>query len=247
MILMNLIVLGTAVILCLIMFRYTVVRRQAGEKERIIQNLQMQEYYMQQVEEALSQYREIRHELKNSIFYIDELVRGEDYGRLREYLDETICRQNSITDVVDTGRPIVSALLNQKRAYAKEQGVKLEIQAMLPGNCRISDVHLCTVLANLIDNAVEECRHIPGGAVSLEIKPLKAFLSVRAANPARENVLKNNAPLHSTKADPASHGIGLKVVRSFVETYGGVMDIHMEEGSLFVVECLLGMEEPDKG
>ena len=239
LVLINANILFTAFILCLVMFRYTAIRRQSREKERIIQNMQVQEQYMQQVSEALSQYRLLRHEMKNSLFYIDELVKEGEYGRLREYVDDSICRQESITDVIDTGRPIVSAMLNQKRAYARERGTDMEVKAVLSGNITIRDIHICTILSNLLDNAIRECEGLPDSHITVEIKPVKSYLAICVSNTTHGDILKQNPSLATTKEDKAAHGIGLKVVRAIVEENGGMMNIRMEGENLLSVECML--------
>ena len=194
---------------------------------------------MRHVEEALAQYREMRHELKNAFFYIDELVKEGEYARLREYLDTSLCRQNSITDVVDTGRPIVSALLNQKKAFAHECGITMEIQAMLPGSLSVSDMALCTILSNLIDNAVRECSEIDQSQITVIMKPVKGYFLVAVNNTTRGNVLKSNPGMKTTKKDAASHGIGLKVVKSLVDECDGMMTIYMLSENCLAVECML--------
>ena len=242
LVLCQLIILCTAWILCMVMFRYSVMQKTAKERERIIQSLQMQEHYLQQVEESLSQYREIRHELKNTLFYMDELVREEKYPELQRYVQDRLIRQDSITDVVDVGRPVVSALLGQKLSFAKEKGITMEIQALLPESLKIPDIHLCTILSNLLDNAIRESAKVEGGQIQVLMKPVKGYFCIRVANTARENILRENPSLATTKKDSKNHGLGLKVVRSLVQEYDGIMDIGMEGEHMFFVECMLRCE-----
>lgn len=198
---------------------------------------------MKQVEESMAQYRQLRHELRNYMFYVEQLIKNKEYERLEHYIETIHCREYSVTDAIDTGNRVVSALLNQKKAFASSSQIQTDIQVMLPERCPFQDVELCSVIANLFDNAIEASRGLPGASIRIVIKPVKNYLSFQFQNRVEEDVITKNPGLHTTKEDQKNHGIGLKVVRSIVEKYDGILNFRMAEDQYFSVECMLKMEQ----
>lgn len=236
-------ILCTSVSLFLMVFRYTAVRKKSREQELVIQRMQMQEQSMKQVEESMAQYRQLRHELRNYMFYVEQLIKNKEYERLEHYIETIHCREYSVTDAIDTGNRVVSALLNQKKAFASSSQIQTDIQVMLPERCPFQDVELCSVIANLFDNAIEASRGLSGASIRIVIKPVKNYLSFQFQNRVEEDVITKNPGLHTTKGDQKNHGIGLKVVRSIVEKYDGILNFRMAEDQYFSVECMLKMEQ----
>lgn len=60
-----------------------------------------------------------------------------------------------MSGILWTGVGIVDAVLNDKKRLAQEMGCRLDINAQLPVNTGIAEDDFCTVLSNLIDNAIE--------------------------------------------------------------------------------------------
>lgn len=234
--------LCTSVSLFLMVFRYTAVRKKSREQELVIQRMEMQEQNMKQVEESLAQYRQLRHELRNYMFYVEQLIKNREYDKLENYIETFRCKEYSVTDVIDTGNGVVSALLNQKQAFANDNRIQTDIQVMFPEHYPFQDVELCSVIANLFDNAIEASRGMPDASIRIVIKPVKSYLSFQFLNRVGEDVISKNPGLRTTKGDQKNHGIGLKVVRSIVEKYDGILNFHMTEDQYFAVECMLKME-----
>lgn len=58
-------------------------------------------------------------------------------------------------EVVQTGNYVLDALIGSKSVIAKNQGILLQIKVKLPEHLYIAEEHLCMVVGNLFDNALE--------------------------------------------------------------------------------------------
>ena len=102
----------------------------------------------------------------------------------------------------------------------------------------MSDIDLCVILGNLIDNAVESCEKVAEGSrfLRLYIGVFKKQLYLSVTNATAETVRKIDAAYISTKR--GNHGHGLKRIDRVVEKYGGYVNRQNEPG-VFATEILL--------
>ena len=95
-------------------------------------------------------------------------------------------------------------------------------------------MELCTILENLLENAVEACERLPKPeeriiSVKTSVTPLLWCMTVENTF---DGVLQEQEQKHfrTRKSDAAYHGIGLSSVEHTVKQHGGTLDIyHMEK------------------
>ena len=94
----------------------------------------------------------------------------------------------------DTGNLNVDAILNAKISLALENGIRCDYKAVIPKELSVSDIDLCVVIGNLIDNAVEACRTVKKEEqfLRLYIAPLKQQLYITVTNATSEVCAKNS-------------------------------------------------------
>ena len=56
---------------------------------------------------------------------------------------------------------MADAILNSKLNVAEKMNIKLNVKANVPDKLPMSDVELCSMLGNILDNAVEACGTLP--------------------------------------------------------------------------------------
>ena len=162
---------------------------------------------------------------------------GQSAGA-REYLDNLEQDLDGIRVLAETGNISVDAILNAKLSLVLKQGIDLNFKATVPRNLAVSDIDLCVILGNLIDNAMESCEKVEEGQrfLRLYIGVLKQQLYLSISNATTETVRKIDAAYISTKR--GNHGHGLKRIDRVVEKYGGYVNRQNEPG-VFATEILL--------
>lgn len=80
--------------------------------------------------------------------------------RLKEYLEGLNADLTEVDQVLKTGNVMADAILNSKLSLARAKGIAVNTKAKVPDRMRISDVNLCAMLGNLLDNAIEACLRI---------------------------------------------------------------------------------------
>ena len=130
------------------------------------------------------------------------------------------------------------AILNSKISLAIKKGIRVDYKATVPKALEVSDIDLCVVLGNLIDNAVEACEKVEPKRqfIRLYIGVLQKQLYLSVSNATNEVVRKFDEEYITTKR--GNHGHGLKRINHIVDKYDGYINRKNEPG-VFVTEIML--------
>lgn len=200
--------------------------------------------------ELQEQLRRERHELKNRYFYLQVLLREGKYDEMGDYLEEVTGGGLDAPAAVDTGNTLMDYILNRKLREASRLHIKTCTEVLVPRGLSVGEDALCTILLNLLDNAIEASRQEEAGDLRLSIKCLRGYLVCRIQNQVSRDVLRENPALRTTKGDAKSHGYGVQIVRDTVARCNGMFTTAME-GSYFTASVMLPLRErrgrPAKG
>ena len=242
--LINLMVCIVSFIVVLVLYYlfFSMIKEYEGKKLQT-QHLDSLKRYLEEAKENYATMRYLRHELKNHVFYMNALLDEEKYDSLKDYFNQIYLNEYNV-DLIESGNNSVNTILNQKVAYAKSKGISVAIKTTLPEEIEIDESHLCAVISNLFDNAIEACELQPDPEITVTVRQKGEYIHIACKNNVTFDVLKVNASLMTTKKTP-HHGIGLQVVQSIVDSYDGAINFNME-GMYFIVDVLLRTGEYKK-
>ena len=192
--------------------------------------LNAQKDYYEIKQNSDTEIRRIRHDMKNHLICIRELAAQGRYDELESYISEISEKVRDADRLIHTGSGIIDAIVNEKAAAAKKAGAQFEWEGTISG-LEISAVDSCTLVANLLDNALEACDKVDVAKrfISLSFRRSEHFLLMTCENSAARVVeLSGGRPL-STKSDKANHGFGLENIERCVKKYGGELKLSSEE------------------
>ena len=202
-----------------------------------------------QVREIQNMYRQVRgwrHDYHNHINNMKIQLSQENYDGLSDYLNELADDLDTVDTVIKTGNVMADAILNSKLNVAEKMNVQLNVKANVPETLPMSDVELCSVLGNMLDNAVEACATLPEEErfMRVYIGKLKGQLYLSVQNSAGK-VRKEKGSYLSTKEDASSstklHGYGLFRIDRVAKKYGGYVNRQNEEG-IFATEMMIPLQ-----
>ena len=196
-----------------------------------------------QVREIQNMYRQVRgwrHDYRNHINNMKIQLSQENYDGLSDYLNELADDLDTVDTVIKTGNVMADAILNSKLNVAEKMNVQLNVKANIPEMLPMSDVELCSVLGNMLDNAVEACGTLPEEErfMRVYIGKLKGQLYLSVQNSAGK-VRKEKGSYLSTKE--GEHGYGLFRIDRVAKKYGGYVNRQNEEG-IFATELLIPLQ-----
>ena len=194
--------------------------------------------HYQEVENMYRQIRGWRHDYHNHMQSLKAYLAMDDIGEAKVYLDKLETDLDDINLLFDTGNIGVDAILNSKISLAIHNGIPVDYKATVPKETTVTDIDLCVVIGNLIDNAVESCEKVPKEQqfIRLYIGQFKEQLYISVSNATNETVRKLDEEYITHKR--GNHGHGLKRINLIVEKYDGFINRKNEAG-VFVTEIML--------
>ena len=193
-----------------------------------------------QIEEVQNIYmtmRGWRHDYHNHLQSIKAYIKLEQYEEVTKYLNDLEVDLKDVSNLVETGNVELDAILNAKISLALNHQIKVDYKAVVPEKLTVTNIDLCVLLGNLIDNAVEACDLMNEKKfIRLYIGVFKSQLYISVTNSTKELVRKLDEEYITTKR--GNHGHGLKRINNIVNKYDGFINRKNEPG-VFVTEIML--------
>lgn len=188
--------------------------------------LEVQKEYYENLKNNNLDLRRFKHDYQNHLFTLNELIKSKKYDELESYIS-TIDKEVSFpVQKFNTGNDIADAIISDKINSAKSVNatiiVKTDINTFLS---KLSAYDTCTIIANILDNAIEAVSVLPDGInreISISFKNSSNYLLISSSNPTllkRSKSLK--AFITTEKHDKKNHGLGLLNVKTIAEKLHG--------------------------
>lgn len=200
-----------------------------------------QRVLMQQYDEIKQMYLDMRgwrHDYHSHIQSIKAYLALGQLPQAQAYLEELDADLSHVEQYIRSGHLMVDAILNSKLSLAEKALIRVDCTAQLPEQLALSDVDLCVLLGNLLDNAIEACEQIEPDArflrVYMTVHKKQLYLSVQ--NAAKE--ILNFNERHYITSKRGHHGLGMLRVKLLVDKYEGYLNLQNEPG-IFAAEVTL--------
>lgn len=198
-------------------------------------------HHYEEVKSVYLNMRGWRHDYHNHIQTLKAYFSLKQYERMDEYLGELEKDLIRVDQLVRSGNLMVDAILNSKLTLAGTKEIPVFCKVMIPEQISISDIDICVILGNLLDNAIEACEAIEKEKRFIriygDIVHSQFYFSV--LNSAMEDPSFNQKNYISDKR--GEHGHGMKRVRLTVDKYEGYLNLKNEPG-VFASEIMIPLE-----
>ena len=208
-------------------FQDSVLKKQRDEVQNIYQTM-----------------RAWRHDYHNHIQSIKAMLAMKKFQELDDYLATLEQDLDSIDIAIRTGNVGLDAILSSKVSIARKNNIEVNCTAKVPGQLKITDVHLCAIVGNLLDNAIEACEKIKSGEgatlpqkfIRIYIGLFKSQLYISVSNSTNAKHRRRLNELVTSKL--GEHGFGLRRIDKIAEKYDGFVNRKNEPG-IFATEVML--------
>ena len=200
-----------------------------SEQAQLKKDFEIAEHHYAMQQEYYDQLRVQQEETRALWHDISKYLRASQVDNSDAALQEVQQMLDSISQVVDVNNRVVSVILNEYFQTAKDAGVSIELDVMVPTELFVTAADLYVLLGNTLDNAIEACMELPKEQrrISLKLKKHNSMLYYEISNPYDEK--------HLHRARGNYHGFGLKNVAKCVEKYRGKLDVTKSNGVFRVV------------
>lgn len=180
----------------------------------------------------------IKHDMENVALTTTTLLQEHDYAKLEKHFSQII-NDLQVTDILHTDikNVYLNAIIQQKYTKCKSKIKNVNFTCAADETFRkneeianIDIIDLCTIIANLLDNAIEAYIECNDYDIRINLDYINNSYRIEIANTIKGSVLSGNKALKTSKSDTKNHGIGIKSVKSRAEKYNGKTQFTEENG-----------------
>ena len=239
-VIMVLAILGLVIanIALIYLFEWQLRREEKHIKDSIERkHIESQVEYYKKALATRQEYNKIIHNFKNQLFAIGDLVsknNPEGINKINELCDFVVASSQTNYTQSDS----LNALLHSKRKVIDDNSIEFTCESIMLEQNDISELDLCLVVGNLLDNSIEACLRMEEGRkyIDLKIKQQGDYLAINLINSFNE---KEGMKINQTsKDDKTMHGFGLKSVREIAKVHNGTLNIITNENE-FIASVIL--------
>lgn len=222
---------------------YIVIEMKKENEERIKEKqvynrLETKNDYYEKVEESQNQIRRLYHDMNNHLYNIQMMNKSSEGAS--EYI---LSLQNELNEARKTrvsGNSLFDIIVDEKMNICKSKGIDFNIDVDSKNTGFIKNIDMSSILANILDNAVEACDKMISNKKYIKLTSIWADdMFVIICENSKENKVKKIGDRFITdKFNKSEHGIGIKSVEKSVKNYDGNMMIFCDD-NLFKVKIMI--------
>lgn len=185
------------------------------------------------------------HEFRHHTAVLLALSEQGEYVKVADYLREINNLQLMTDGVVYCENHLINSILARITAETKQHHIVFGYEAEVPKILPIEESDLCSLLMNLLENAVEACLHVAEGNrwIELQLRVQGNFLVVSCCNAMlADQILFKEGKFHTTKESKNFHGYGIAVMKEVVKKYDSKLNIDYDQ-SVFKVKTILRLRK----
>lgn len=177
---------------------------------------------MEDIRQEQEKINELKHDMKNHLFILEKVSDSVDAKKyIKEIQQDIISNEN----FYKTGNLFVDACINSK--LSSYEDVNLNVISRLSNNISIRDKDLCSLIFNILDNAVEAAKNTDEKKVVIKLMQEGESLLIHCSNSCYK------MPDFKTKKGKG-HGYGLRIIEKIVDKYNGEMITNFSDNTFSV-------------
>lgn len=217
-----------------------------GKKNEVVRENEIlkvqQEYNSQYITNSNIEYdviRKLRHDFKDNCSVIRSMLIDGNTKKAVNHIENYLGELVEPEIFVKTNNDVVNAVINSKFTVAKSLGVNVRCLCVSDFH-GITDIDLCRLLSNMIENAVEACSESKRSDKQIYLKitfdEYKYCFILK--NTIDTSVIEHNPKLNSRKKNLKEHGFGTKIIHDIADKYNGQCDFY-EDDDFFCCSVIL--------
>ena len=225
------------------LFRRNAILYQQNEQSKMMeQQRQLQFRYYNELEQKYESSRKLYHDIKNHLNTLERLYEtnspeAQEYSKtLREQIDNIYLPQ--------TTNRILNVLFSDRQSFAQSHNILFNISCEEVELSFISDFDLTTIIANLLDNAFDECtgNDLAENKIEISICQINRFVVFLISNTCKTAPQQKGYRFKSSKA--GHMGLGMLNVQEVVQNkYGGTFHADYKDSEFTVQITFAGQDD----
>ncbi len=225
------------------------IARELDAKSRLQQEnqfLQMQSAQYEVLRTSIAETRQARHDLRHHLNAISALAQREDWPALNGYLAQV--RESVPSQELQLClNPAVDGVAGHYATLCRREQVAFTCKLDLPRQLPVSEMDLCVVLSNLLENALEASAPLPEDRrhIRVQARLHKERLVLLMVENTYQGILTRQEDGLFLSSKRKGSGVGLQSVQRIAEKNGGYCNFDIENG-IFRAKIMLRGTSPKR-
>ncbi len=214
-------------------------RSRVAEMEK---QMELQLQYYDSLADKFTEIREYRHDINNLVSIAEALINDRSSESSKTFIGEMKEKALNMSVPLFCENSIVNAVLWKKQQEARESGLEFTAMVERAEVFPIDRIDLCSLLANLLDNAIREASKQQNGFVRVAIGRKHGLLILHVSNStSREHHESKNYPKSTKNGD---HGHGMEIAEKTAKKYNGKFVFKAHDGIANAIVSLITEKDP---
>ncbi len=193
------------------------MRRRLEEMEN---EMEQQLKYYDAIAEKYTEIREYRHDILNLVSISEIMLEKKlSESESKAYINEMKKKAEALEVPIYCNNPLVNAVLWQKQQAAEKSGTEFRTIIEPSEDFPIDRIDICSLMVNLVDNALRECENCKSPFVQIEVSRKINMLFISVKNSCMALKKEGTRKLPTTKN--GDHGYGMEIINKIAEKYNG--------------------------
>ncbi|MDD3340000.1 MAG: GHKL domain-containing protein [Lachnospiraceae bacterium] len=207
------------------------------ERDRLGQLLKLQKQYYNALTEKVNDEREARHNYKHHIAAIHGFLDSDNIDGLSAYCESLEQSRSKSMVIPYTGNAAADGVLYYYCTLAEKENIQIEVTCSLNA-LTLSDLDLCSLLGNALDNAVTACKDYDGKRFIRIATETDGEMLILTVDNSFDGVLHMDNQKILSKKRNHEEGIGIASMRQICKKNGGTCSFKAD-GNNFEASFLL--------
>lgn len=215
----------------------------SGDNQLLGEQIHNQTDYSKFEAEQVENIKSIKHDFINHLQVLYKMLYYNEAQKAKQYLIDLNVIKDVEDNSINTGNISLDTVLSSKIHIAKNKGIKVSTNIIVPEKLPIDSVDECIIFGNLLDNAIEACEKMNNRekTIDVSVKYNGKYLLCNIENPTIDKVKYGKKSLVTTKSNKNEHGIGTKNINRIVKKYNGTIKYSVKDGK-FNAELMLFLD-----
>lgn len=211
-------------------------RAELEEKNRF---LEMQSSSYKRLQDYMEQTKKLRHDFKHSVHAMSTMAKNEEYDSLKDYINNYEKELSTYTTIIFCKNSALNAVFQYYYQLAKDKNIEVNWSLDFPDPLNFLEIDLCSLLGNIMENAIAGCETVPESerffSISVEVANTN-YLYIVSTNSFDGKIRKKGNKFLTTKR--SGNGIGISSMESIAQKYEGNLKIFTDKNE-FNVDVIL--------
>ena len=199
--------------------------------------------YIEQYKKSQEKTRAFRHDIKNNLSLLQYMLKEGKVAEASGFLEEMSGQMKEMSPQYITGDEMLDCIVAMKADKMSEMGIDFSLDGVLDGGLHMKPMEVCTIFANILDNAIEAAGKVEDTDkrwISMTLKRSGQFWVINVGNSTdrQPDIDEIQAGGYTSKEDKGHHGFGLLNIRQTVEKQDGILKLETKEDAFSLTVML---------